>query len=153
MDERKIIKQRTKFGEWYERDINLNAKVETLNFIQSRLLNNNCNSSQSFTLGEYLDKKLPYYRQNKKEIQKHKQRVIRLQKTGWLKQTNKENKIEPSSKFKHYLEKWGNFNNPESPLIKKRQSRVIERVIERETPVEIKTKTMVKDKFIRELNG
>jgi len=141
---KRYVNSKSKYGKDYIREVDSQAKIKAL------LVIHNNHFHEEFTIEDFLNSSLRYERSDKNKIAREKQRLLRLRRQNWIRK-NKGGFFEITNKFKHYLKKWGTFDNPESPLIKKRQPRIIERVIEKEVPIEVLTKTTIKDKFLEEI--
>lgn len=125
--------QRNKRGEWISSIVNTKARISTLQFIQEKFMR--YHEFIPFTINEYLDEKLSYYKRNDlKEIAKEKERLKRLVKAEWLKKSDKEGRFHASKKFEKYIDDWGYFDNPSGPLMKpKEKVKVVEKEVQKET--------------------
>ncbi|MBA7617553.1 hypothetical protein ES703_24868 [subsurface metagenome] len=123
--------QRNRAGRWINPIAETKSRVYALRFIKRNFMLGN--EFKLFTIGEYLDEKLDSWEKNdSKKINKEKQQIRRLTKSGWLKKPNKKNKkIDCLKKFKNYLKEFGSFDNPDGPLMK---SKVVEKI--KEIPIE-----------------
>ncbi len=113
-----IRRQKNKQGKVIYPEVNLLAKLITLEFIRSKFAvkGREQEDEVEFSMDEYLEKALKRRTSDFNKIAKHKQRIIRLQNSGWLKK-NKNKTFSPTSKFKRYVKEWGYCDNPNSPLM------------------------------------
>jgi len=115
--------QKSKFGKFTNAIVNTDAKVSTLSFLHHQFFSRE-EGIRPFTIEEFLESKRISF--DKKRKNKNVMRIKRLVKNEWLRKPNKEGKILPSQKFKNYIENYNDFSNPNAPLMKSKEPRIVE---------------------------
>ena len=115
-----IRRQRNKQGKVIYSEVNLLSKPITLELIRSKFGVRGRDQAEEveFSMNDYLEKVLRGRIFDFNKIAKHKQRIIRLRNSGWLKK-NKNKTFSPTSKFKRYITEWGCCDNPNSQLMRR----------------------------------